>query len=69
MRLMPDGFTKPKQTIRDVSGLIAAGLAPEATRPALDQVAARYAIALPAALRALITGPDDPITATRTGRC
>jgi lysine 2,3-aminomutase len=61
MRLMPDGFTKPKQTIRDVSGLIAAGLAPEATRPALDQVAARYAIALPAALHALITGPDDPI--------
>ncbi len=58
---MPDGFTKPKQTIRDVSGLIAAGLAPEATRPALDQVAARYAIALPAALHALITGPDDPI--------
>jgi lysine 2,3-aminomutase len=61
MRLMPDGFTKPKQTIRDVSGLIAAGLAPEAARPALDQVAARYAIALPAALHALITGPDDPI--------
>ncbi len=58
---MPDGFTKPKQTIRDVSGLIAAGLAPEAARPALDQVAARYAIALPAALHALITGPDDPI--------
>jgi len=58
---MPDGFAKPKQTIRDVAGLIDAGLVSPRDRAALDDVAARYAIALPAALRALIAAPDDPI--------
>jgi lysine 2,3-aminomutase len=58
---MPDGLPTPNPTIRDVDGLIAAGLAPEASRAALAEVAERYAIALPAALRGLITAPDDPI--------
>ncbi len=61
-RIMPDGFTTPKQaTIRDVDGLIRAGLAPEQARASLQAVAAKYAIAIPAALQALITTPDDPI--------
>jgi lysine 2,3-aminomutase len=59
---MPDGLLTPKRpTIRDVPGLIAAGLAPPETRFALDEVAARYAIAIPPALRDLIEIPDDPI--------
>jgi lysine 2,3-aminomutase len=63
---MPDGFAKPKRepkqrTIRDVDGLIAAGLAAEEARAALDDVAARYAIAVPEALLRLIGAPDDPI--------
>jgi lysine 2,3-aminomutase len=58
---MPDGFVTPKRTIRDVSGLISAGLAPQASRGALEAVAARYAIAIPPALQQLITSPYDPI--------
>ncbi len=61
-RLMPDGHHAPKpRTIRDIASLIAAGLAPEAEREALAEVARRYAIALPPALQALIEQPDDPI--------
>jgi lysine 2,3-aminomutase len=52
---MPDG------TIRTINELIASGLAPETSRFALEEVAARYALAIPPALRALITSPDDPI--------
>ena len=48
-------------TIRSPAALIAAGLAPEPQRPALDAVAARYAIAIPPTLAALIASPDDPI--------
>ena len=48
-------------TIRDAEALIEAGLADAADRPALRQVAARYATAIPPALRALIERPDDPI--------
>ena len=48
-------------TIRDEGALIAAGLADAADRPALRRVAARYATAIPPALRALIVQPDDPI--------
>jgi len=51
---MPDGVSNPKSSIRSVAGLIEAGLVPEQDRDALNDVAARYAIALPAALRALI---------------
>jgi lysine 2,3-aminomutase len=59
---MPDGFASPKQpAIRDVEGLLRAGLAPEADREALQAVAAKYAIAIPPALQNLITTPDDPI--------
>jgi lysine 2,3-aminomutase len=58
---MPDGVSNPKSSIRSVAGLIEAGLVPEQDRDALNDVAARYAIALPAALRALITDPADPI--------
>ncbi len=47
--------------IRDAAALIAAGLAPEADRTALDQVGARYAVAIPSAMQALIEAPSDPI--------
>lgn len=47
--------------IRDAAALIVAGLAPEADRAALDQVGARYAVAIPAAMQALIQDPTDPI--------
>jgi lysine 2,3-aminomutase len=58
---MPDGLFHPKPTIRNVDGLIRAGLAPEAARAGLDEVALRYAIAIPEALQALIGMPDDEI--------
>ena len=47
--------------LRTQAALIAAGLAPESLRPALAAVAARYAIAIPPTLAALIESPDDPI--------
>ncbi|MGI4954262.1 MAG: lysine-2,3-aminomutase-like protein, partial [Janthinobacterium lividum] len=47
--------------IRDATALIAAGLAPEADRAALDQVGTRYAVAIPPAMQALIQAPSDPI--------
>ncbi len=49
------------RTITTVDALISAGLAPEAARPALDQVAQRYAVAVTPAVAALIQAPDDPI--------
>jgi lysine 2,3-aminomutase len=58
---MPDGFAAPKSTIRNIDRLIAAGLAPEGAREGLEAVAARYAIAIPPALRRLIDAPDDAI--------
>jgi lysine 2,3-aminomutase len=59
---MPDGSTPAApRTLRTTDALIAAGLAPEAARPALDAVAARYAVAISPAVRALIETPDDPI--------
>ncbi len=59
---MPDGSTALKRaTIRSVPDLIAAGLAPAASEPLLEEVARRYAIAIPPALRALIATPDDPL--------
>ncbi len=48
-------------TLRDADALVAAGLAPPEARDALAAVEARYAVAIPAALRALIEHPDDPI--------
>ncbi len=47
--------------IRDAAGLIAAGLAEPGDLDALNQVGARYAVAIPDAMRALIERPDDPI--------
>lgn len=58
---MPDGHPRPSRTLRRVEDLIAAGLASADSRPALEQVAARYAIAVPPALQALIAAPGDPI--------
>jgi len=48
-------------TIRDMEGLIRAGLATEADRAALTAVGARYAVAIPETVRQLIESPDDPI--------
>lgn len=61
---MPDG-TPPAKTLRDIPGLIAAGLARASDRPALEAVAARYAVAVTPAVAALIdhTDPADPIAA------
>lgn len=51
------------KTIRSVDELIAAGLAPEAARPALERVAERYAVAITPEMAALIDPSDahDPI--------
>ncbi len=49
------------RTITTVDALISAGLAPEAARPALEQVTQRYAVAVTPAVAALIQAPDDPI--------
>ncbi len=53
--------TPSPATLRDPAALIAAGLAPPDHRPALEAVARRYAIAIPATLAALIESSDDPI--------
>jgi len=58
---MPDGLLHPKSAIRTVEGVIRAGLAPEAARAGLEEVARRYAIAIPPALTALIEAPDDSV--------
>ena len=57
---MPDGTPLPR-TLRSADDLVAAGLVPESRRDAVAAVAARYAVAIPPALRALIAAPDDPI--------
>ena len=49
------------RTLRTVDELIASGLAEEASRAGLEEVAARYAIAIPPALAGLIGEPDDAI--------
>jgi lysine 2,3-aminomutase len=60
---MPD--STPARTLRDIPGLIAAGLARAEDRAALETVAARYAVALTPAVTALIdpADPSDPIAA------
>ncbi len=58
---MPDGTNPDQRSLRDADDLVAAGLAPAAGRDALAAVGARYAIAIPPALAALIERPDDPI--------
>ncbi len=51
----------PEPTLRDVRALIGGGLARASDAQALDAVAARYAVAVTPAVRALIERPDDPI--------
>ena len=58
---MPDGAPPTRQTLRSVDALIAAGLASEAARAALEAVAQRYAVAITPELRALIKTPEDEI--------
>jgi lysine 2,3-aminomutase len=59
---MPDGVLGPKRrTIRDVDGLIRAGLAAETDRTRLGSVAEKYAVAITPDILALIGAPDDPI--------
>ena len=49
------------RTLRTTGELIAAGLVPEPARAALEAVAARYAVAIPPAMRGLIEAADDPV--------
>ena len=56
---MPDGDSG--RTLRDARALVAAGLVGAADEAAVDAVAARYAVAVPPAFRALIERADDPI--------
>jgi lysine 2,3-aminomutase len=60
---MPDGT--PARTLRDIPGLIAAGLARASDRAALEAVAARYAVAVTPAVATLMdpADPADPIAA------
>jgi len=59
---MPDGQISAKpRTLRDADALVAAGLIAPADRAAIAAVEARYAVAIPPALRALIGHRDDPI--------
>ena len=48
-------------TLRDADALVSHGLVMPAQRRAVAEVEARYAVAIPPALRALITHPGDPI--------
>ncbi|MDE8345683.1 MAG: lysine-2,3-aminomutase-like protein [Acidocella sp.] len=58
---MPDGSPPPNLTLRSPKTLATAGLIAEVDIPMIEAVAARYAIAIPPALAALITAPNDPI--------
>ena len=58
---MPDGLSSDPRALRDADALLAAGLIPPERRAAVAKVGARYAVAIPPALRALIEHPDDPI--------
>jgi len=58
---MPDGQTFPNRTLRNAEDLIAAGLIPPGSGPAITALSTRYAIAIPPAFAALITTPDDAI--------
>lgn len=49
------------KTLRTVDDLVDAGLASPGARVALQAVERRYAVAVPAAMRALIERPNDPI--------
>ena len=51
----------PAKTLRSPKALSDAGLIPQARLPALEQVAAQYAVAITPAMSDLIETPDDPI--------
>jgi len=55
--------TNVARTLREPAELVAEHLAPAAALPALERVAARYAVAITPALVELIdtSDPDDPI--------
>jgi lysine 2,3-aminomutase len=57
----PRGIPRDERTLRDADALLAAGLIAPEQRDAVAGVGARYAVAVPPALRALIEWPDDPI--------
>jgi lysine 2,3-aminomutase len=57
---MPDG-TPLTYTLRNADDLVAARLVAPADRDEIAAVEARYAVAIPPALQALIRTPDDPI--------
>ncbi len=50
-----------RQTLRDADALVSAGLVMPAQRDAIAAVEARYAVAIPPALQALIDDPAGPI--------
>ncbi|HYP62838.1 MAG TPA: lysine-2,3-aminomutase-like protein [Acidocella sp.] len=59
---MPDGISPPKpRTLRRPQELVESGLLAPEDRAGVEAVAARYAIAVPPALAALITDKHDPI--------
>ncbi|MDE2319245.1 MAG: lysine-2,3-aminomutase-like protein [Rhodospirillales bacterium] len=59
---MPDGISAPKQrTLRTPQELVQAGLLPPEKLAGAEAVAARYAIAVPPALAAMIENPGDPL--------
>ncbi len=57
------GMSGSESSLRSVADLVAAGLVPDRDRPALEAVAARYALALTPEMAALIdpADPNDPI--------
>ena len=58
---MPGKAASDPRTLRDADALLAAGLIAPERRAAVAEVGARYAVAIPPALRTLIEHPDDPI--------
>ncbi len=58
---MPDGISPKPRTLRTPDELVQTGLLPPARHADAMAVAARYAIAIPPALAALIKAPDDPL--------
>jgi lysine 2,3-aminomutase len=58
---MPDGNPPDHRTLRDADVLAVAGLIASGDRDAIAAVEARYAVAIPPTVRALIEHTDDPI--------
>jgi len=58
---MPDDMPLENRTLRGADELVAAGLVAPEGRAAVAAVAARYAVAIPPAVRGLIGDAEDPI--------